>query len=96
MKVTKWMDMGADVEVNVTSEDIRIALSESFEHVRYDRLGEPGPGRWDVTQALNDIATFLNALTDTQICILTTSQRKSVASYLSKQAQRFRVAEGAR
>jgi hypothetical protein len=86
--------MVAEVEVGVTSEDVRIALAESFDRVTRDPLGEPGPGRWDVTQALNNIAAFLNALTDAQIGLLLPAQRSTAASYLSKQAERFATVEG--
>jgi hypothetical protein len=89
VRVTKWVDMGQDVEVEISVEDIRAALSEAFEGITKDRLGEEGPSREDVARVLNSIAAFLNAITDKQIASLTPAQRAAVAPYLAKAAARF-------
>lgn len=36
MMITKRVDMGADVEVNIDANDVASALSEAFEHVTRD------------------------------------------------------------
>ena len=94
MKVSKWVDMGQDVEVEIGADDIRYALSEAFSRVIQDPLGEAGPTRKDVTRALNDIATFLNALTDPQIDLLNLGQRSAVHAHLLKTAERFKIPGG--
>ena len=33
MRITKWVDMGADVEVHIDASDVAAALAEAFEHV---------------------------------------------------------------
>jgi hypothetical protein len=91
MKVTKWVDMGQDVEISIGADDIRIALAESFDIVTRDRLGEEGPTRFDITSALNSIGAFLNALTDEQISLLTDGQRNLVGSFLAKSSARFKT-----
>jgi hypothetical protein len=89
VKVSKWVDMGADVEVEISAEDIRVALDEMFEEITHDRLGEDGPSCGEVTRALNGMARFLNALTDEHIARLTDGQRKTVHTFLGKAAERF-------
>ena len=91
MKVTKWVDMGQEVEVDVGVDDIRSALAEAFAAVTEDRLGENGPNKNDVLLALNSMAAFLNALTDGQIGLLTLGQRITVESFLTRVAARFKI-----
>ncbi len=90
MKITKWVDFGCEVDVDISSDDIRAALSESFSEATRDNLGEPPPGPRDVLRALNGMAAFLNALTNEQISALTPGQRKVVASFLAGAAERFK------
>lgn len=90
MKVRKWVDFGQEVEVNIGADDIRAALAEAFETIAGDRLGENGPNRNDVCMALNNIAGFLNGITDQQIGLLYPTQRSTVEQFLLKAAQRFR------
>lgn len=93
MKVTKWIDMGQEVEVEVTTADIRDALEEGFSGITQDRLGEPGPSANEVHQVLNDIGRFFNALTDEHIRTLSASARQIVGAYLAKAANRFSEAK---
>ncbi len=90
MKITKWVDFGCEVEVDVSSEDIRAALSEAFTEATRDNPGEPPPWLGDVTRALNGMAVFLNALTAEQIAAMTPGQRKVVSEFLARAAERFR------
>lgn len=91
MKVTKWVDMGQEVEVEVGADDIRGALAEAFAVVTEDRLGESGPNRNDVMLAMNSMAAFLNALTDGQIGLFNIAQRTFIESFLVKAAARFKT-----
>lgn len=93
MKVSKWVDFGQDVEVDISADDIRAALAEAFNVVTEDRLGEGGPNRNDVLLAFNSMAAFLNALSDQQIGLLTSAQRLHVEKFLRKAAGRFGIAE---
>jgi hypothetical protein len=89
MKVSKWVDMGQEVDVEIGADDIRCALAEAFAVVTEDRLGEEGPNRNDVTYALNSIGAFLKALTDDQIALLGKPSRKLIKEFLETQAKRF-------
>ncbi len=91
MKITKWVDFGQEIEINVDSKDISAALAEAFAVVTKDRLGEEGPNRNDILIALNAIAAFLNALTDQQISLMTLGQRITVSGFLAKHAARFKI-----
>lgn len=94
MKVSKWVDMGQEVTIEIGMEDVRAALSESFHEVTQDRLGEPGPKCGELKMALSSIATFLNALTDEHIALLNNHQRKVIEHFLSASAARFQVVDG--
>ena len=91
MKVSKWVDFGQDVQIDIGVEDVRSALNEAFHVVSADRLGEPGPNRPEVSYALNDIAIFLKAMRDEHIAKLTPGVREKVAAFLMEQSVRFRV-----
>ncbi len=89
MKVSKWVDFGQEVDVEITTEDIRVALSESFSAVTDDRLGEPGPNRSEVICAFNRIGAFLTAVTDEQIGLLAPNQREIIGKFFATAARRF-------
>lgn len=89
MKVTKWVDLGQEVEIEIGADDIRAALGEAFGRVTSDPLGEEGPSRSDVVACFNSIAGFLNAITDEQITKLNYLQRVVIGKFLRKHAERF-------
>jgi len=89
MKVSKWVDIGQEVEIEIGVDDVRAALAEGFHAATEDRLGEPGPLPSEVIYALNDMAIFLRALSDSQIAMLKPKQRELVREFLSEQSQRF-------
>ncbi len=91
MKITKWVDMGAEVTVEIDSNDIRSAIAEAFENVTADRLGEEKPTAKDVLRAINDIAAFLNAVSDPQISMMTFGQRLTIEKFLREHADRFKL-----
>jgi hypothetical protein len=91
MKITKWVDMGAEVEVEIGADDIRIALSEAFSSVEVQAF-DAKPTRFDVTRALNDIAAFFNAITDEHIGLLNDAQREVTEKFLRRAADRFKGA----
>lgn len=93
MKIRKWVDMGQEVNVEVGVDDIRAALQEAFAVVTTDRLGEPGPNRAEILMAINNIGTFLKAITPAQISFLTFGQCDMIWKFLSDQAARFKVTE---
>jgi hypothetical protein len=93
MTITTWVDLGSkEVEVSVTSEDIRTSIQESFDAATRDTLGEP-VSRWDLVRALKSMAAFLDALSEEHIATLGPEVRKTVAKFLAKHAERFRVAK---
>ena len=89
MKVSKWIDMGQEVEVEIGMDDIRAALNEAFSRVTTDPLGEEGPNVRTVMMAFNGLANFLNALTDAQIAMLTSVQQDVIRNFLARSAERF-------
>jgi hypothetical protein len=91
MKVTKWVDFGQEVDVDIDATDIRCALAEAFAVVTRDRFEEDGPSRNDVLHAINNIGAFLKALTDEQIALLNEHQRSLTAEFLQVQADRFKL-----
>jgi len=93
VKIKKWVDMGQEVDVEVGVDNIRAALQEAFSVVTTDRLGEPGPNRADILMALNNIGTFLKAITPAQISLLNFGQCDVIWKFLSDQAARFKVTE---
>ncbi len=89
MKVSKWVDMGAEVDVEIGVDDVRAALGEAFSRVTQEHLGEEGPSAHDVKCALYSIGTFLNAMTDEHIALLEPKPREIVRAFLFKNAERF-------
>lgn len=95
MKVSKWVDMGQEVEIEVGVDDIRGALAEAFARVTNDRLGEDGPTAQEVMFAFNSIAQFLRAITNEQISHMNVHQLATIAGFLDTQAKRYAQAEPA-
>lgn len=83
MTVSKYVRIDQQVEVDITSADVRAALAEDFSCAK-DSHHSP-----DVKLALNDIARFLDALSDEQITALAPEERRTVSTYLAKAADRF-------
>jgi hypothetical protein len=79
VKVTTWVDFSKEIEVSVSAEDIRCALSEALARPFKDI--DDHPNRHDFLGALNTIARFCNAVTDEQIATLNAAQRKSISEY---------------
>lgn len=90
MKITKWVDMGQEVEIHISAEDIRIALSEAFSEATKEKLGE-GDNKHEILLALNSIAGFLNALEQHQLDSLTLAQRLVIEKFLRDAADRFKL-----
>ena len=93
MKIKKWVDMGAEVEIQIDVSDIRLALAECFEEINEDRLGEDGPSKSEILRALNQIGAFLRAISDEQIEKLDMAPRLIIKKFLLDQALRYDFAE---
>lgn len=93
VKITKWVDMGAEVEIEIGADDIRVALAEAFGNAE-QKLDE-APNIHDVTRALNSIAGFLKGLDNAHIAMLNRGQRKVISEFLKEQAERFGATAGA-
>ncbi len=89
MKITKWVDFGCEVDVEVDAEDIRNAISEALACVTEHSPLVEGPSERDVCRAFNVIAAFLNAITDEQYLSLRAAQRKVIGDYMGKAGLRF-------
>ena len=90
MRIEKWVDLGANVTIDIDLNDIRGALSEAFTEASKDPLGEAS-NKHTVLLAFNQIGAFLNGLGDGQIGLLTFGQRMTIESFLRKNADRFKL-----
>ena len=88
LKVTKWIDMGADVTVDIGADDIRNALAEAF--ARTNQEPEEAVNVHDILSAFNCIGSFLRAFTDEQIAALNDKQRGIIGTFLAEAAGRFK------
>lgn len=88
MKISKWVDMGQEVEIEIGVDDIRGSLAEAFARVTNERF-EDEPTVQDVMLALNSIAQFLRALTNEQIAKMNVHQQATIAGFLDEQSKRF-------
>jgi len=94
MRISKWVDFGAEVDIEIDFHDVRAALGEAMARVteeRFEEGFEEVPTRFDVARALDSIGTFFNALTDEQIGLLTDAQQKLCADFLEWNAGRFKL-----
>lgn len=89
MKVSTCVNLAAEVEVDISSEDIRKALDEAL------RGPHSNAGVQAILSSLNRIGAFLRALSDEQIARLTFGQRSLIEKFLREQAERFKLPEGA-
>ena len=90
MKISKWVDVGQEVDIEIGVDDIRATLQECFSTVTTDRLGVSVPNHYEVSAAFNAMANFLNALTDEHITALSITQRDVIHNYLTRSAERFK------
>ncbi len=89
MKVFKWVESAQEVEIEITTDDIRAALAESFSEITADRLGEDGPRRSEIVQAFNLVGQFLNAVTDDQVRQMLPNQIGLIAAFLTAAGARY-------
>lgn len=87
MKVTKWVDFGQDVEVDIDVDDIRGAINEAFSETE-QRL-EQAVNVHDILRAFSNIGSFLKAFSDENIARLNDSQRKIIGGFLQDAGARF-------
>ena len=88
MKVTKWVDMGADVTVDIGADEVRNALAEAFANANQEP--EDAINVHDILCAFNCIGSFLRAFTDEQIASLNEKQRGIIGTFLAEAAVRFK------
>lgn len=88
MRVSKWVDFGQEVDIEIDFRDVQSAMGEAFERATEDRLGEE-PSRADISRAINMVGTFLKALPDAHIAVLGSEGRKIVHDFLLEHAARF-------
>jgi hypothetical protein len=86
MKITKYVELSGEVEVEVSAEDLRVAFDEEF------TLPQGNCNRYQITSPLNRMAWWCNGLTDAHIALLTPGQRKFAAEFFARQAKRFESA----
>ncbi len=84
MKISKWVDLSQEVEIEIGLDDVRGTLAESFAQVTKGSPGETG-----MLLAFNQIAMFMRAVTVKQIGMLNAQQRRTIGNFLAEQAKRF-------
>jgi hypothetical protein len=88
MRVSKWVDFGQEIDIDIELNDVTAAIAEAFERVTKDRFDE-GPTSKDVTRAINLCGMFLKAVTDEQISMLSPQACDLVVSFLREHADRY-------
>ena len=78
MKISKWVTYDAEVEVDISLEDIVTAIREDTDSLE------------NVLRGLNNTLNFIKAIPDSLIADFNDGQRKVVREYLSKEALRFK------
>ena len=77
MKVKTWFDYSSEIEVDVSIEDINVALmgvDNRYHHI---------------CNALNNFATYIKSLDEKSISQLSNSQRKTIHNFLIEHSKRF-------
>lgn len=91
MTITTMVDLPAvEANVQVDLKDVRAMMAEAFSNIN-NREDDDKPSTYTIKRALNDIACFLNAMTDEMIGQLEPAPRKLVADFLAKNSERFKV-----
>jgi hypothetical protein len=88
MKIKKWVEFSEEVEISIDYTDVRAAITEAFSRITPDP-DEQHPCRFDVINSFNNIGTFFAAITDEQILLMLPGQRKVIADFLGRQAERI-------
>jgi hypothetical protein len=77
MKVSKWVDVEAEVEFDIDINDIINSISESSDH------------KGAVTSAISNFHSFMSAVSDEIIESLTPRQREIISEYFIEISKRF-------
>ncbi len=77
MKISKYIDIQQEIEVDVTSEEIAQAFDESPDSFRHALSG------------INNCARFVKAITPEMIAQMNEASRKVIADFFAEQAARF-------
>lgn len=84
--IKKWVELGKEVEISISVDDITAALAECFDSVEYSAHSVA-----DVLRGLNYVASFMNAIKDQNISDMNAQQRKVVSDFLEKELVRWSV-----
>ncbi|HEA68602.1 MAG TPA: hypothetical protein ENI07_17525 [Desulfobacterales bacterium] len=77
MKIDKYIDFSQEIEIELSSEDIYLILSEDAESVPV------------VLQCLNSVASFLKGVPEARIAEMTNEQKTIIRDFLSEQSGRY-------
>ena len=77
MKVTKWIEIEQEVEIDISAEDIRLILEDDGE------LRE-------VLRNISRAATYLKAIPDKMIDEMNPAQKETIAKFLTGLIERLR------
>lgn len=79
MRVTKWIDVSQEVEIEIGTDEIQNAIKGWFD----------SGADHNVKSALNDIAKFMKCISDEQIEKMGPASKAIVGKFLAEQSARF-------
>lgn len=82
MKVTKTVDVTAEVEISISTEDICCALSEVASRAE-------GESHHAAMMVLNSVAQAMRAVSDDHIAAMSGMQTACIRQFLSEQLDRY-------
>ena len=77
MKVYKYIEISQEVEIDLSSEDIKTIFDSD------------GDSLDDILRGLNGLACFLRGVSESKIAEMTQGQREVVGKFLSIEAERY-------
>lgn len=77
MRIRKFIDIQQEIEIDLSAEDIMLVLDRDGDSERH------------MLRCLNEVACFLNAISDKQIKSMNASQKKAIHEFLFSQSMRY-------
>jgi len=81
MKIIKWIEYNQEIEIEIGTDDVIVALLEGSEDC---------PPKQAVTRAVNNLANVFRKMPDSAIAELSGPARHTIAEFLAEQEKRFR------
>jgi hypothetical protein len=89
MRIKKWVDVGAEVTIEIDAQDVAQALAEAFAECEEPLHTDDPSKNWAIGYAFSLMNEFLKALTDAQIEKLSPLERRRIHDFLKDATKRF-------